>query len=137
MTAARAFIALGSNLGDRTGWLAMARRRLDALDGLRVLAATEPIETAPLGGLDQPGYLNAMLLATWDGEAEALLRACQQVEAEAGRRRATRWDSRELDLDLVRFGAMLCDRPGLTLPHPGLRDREFWARQVAELERHG
>lgn len=137
MTATRVFIALGSNLGDRAGWLAMARRRLASLQGLRILAATEPVETAPLGGLDQPCYLNAMVLAAWDGEAAALLAACQQIEADAGRRRATRWDSRELDLDLVRCGAMLCDRPDLTLPHPGLRDREFWAQQVAELERHG
>lgn len=137
MSGARVFIALGSNLGDRHLAIAGARERLTALDGFNALAATVPIETAPLGGLDQPAYLNAMLLGTWNGDAEALLEACQRIEASAGRRRDGHWASRTLDLDLVRFGTMLCDRPGLTLPHPGLRDRSFWAAQLAELERHG
>ena len=136
MTATRAFIALGSNLGDRARSFAMARERLEALDDATIVAATEPVETAPLGGLDQPAYLNAMLLLRWRADAEALLAACQHIESAAGRRRDVRWGSRELDLDLVRFGSMLCDRPGLVLPHPGLRDREFWARQLAELESH-
>lgn len=136
MSPTRAFIALGSNLGDRERWLATAVSRLATVPGLRVLAETAPMATPPLGGLAQPDYLNAMVLVTWSGDAESLLATCQQIEQETGRHRATRWASRELDLDLVRFGTMLCDRPALTLPHPGLRDRPFWMRQVAELEHH-
>lgn len=134
--APRAYIALGSNLGDRARTLATALERLGALQDGTLIAATAPLETAPLGGLDQPAYLNAMAAVAWRGEPDALLAACQRIEDAAGRQRRGHWASRELDLDLVRFGSTLCDRPGLVLPHPGLRDRTFWARQLAELESH-
>jgi 2-amino-4-hydroxy-6-hydroxymethyldihydropteridine diphosphokinase len=129
-----AFLALGSNLGDRHGHLARARHELAALPGSNITGETLPIETAPLGGADQPAYLNAMLRLTWRGTAPALLAACHDIEHRAGRERRTRWASRTLDIDLVRFGSMLCDRPDLTVPHPGLRDRTFWAEQLARLE---
>ncbi len=133
----RAFIALGSNLGDRAEWLAFALRELRSVDGLAVVATTPPEETPPLGGMAQPDYLNAMVCATWDGLPETLLDACHAIEATAGRDREHHWAPRTLDLDLVRVEGVLCDRPGLTLPHPGLRDRGFWARQIAQLEFHG
>lgn len=137
MSRATAYIAMGSNLGDRERALGEARDRLAALPALTLERVTASIETAPLGGLDQPAYLNAMARVSWDGPPAALLAACLDIEAAVGRRPRGRWASRELDLDLVRFGSMLCDHPGLTLPHPGLRDRAFWAAQLAELERHG
>jgi 2-amino-4-hydroxy-6-hydroxymethyldihydropteridine diphosphokinase len=137
VTPRTAFIALGSNLGDREAWLALARRELEAIEGLRVVAVTPVEETAPLGGLSQPAYLNAMVRATFTGATTALLEACHAIEAMAGRERHDHWGSRTLDLDLVVVENELCDRPDLTLPHPGLRDRGFWVRQLAELERHG
>lgn len=132
-----AFLALGSNLGDRAGWLRFATESLATLDGLTVEATTEPEETAPLGGLEQPAYLNAMLRGRWTGSADDLLAACHRIETASGRQRTGCWSSRELDIDIVRFGDLLCDGPAVTLPHPGLRDREFWVRQLAELESHG
>jgi 2-amino-4-hydroxy-6-hydroxymethyldihydropteridine diphosphokinase len=133
----RAFVALGSNLGDRAAYLAQGRAELGALPDTVVRAETVPEETAPLGGLDQPTYLNQMLLLeTALGPAE-LLRACHAIEARAGRERRDAWSSRTLDLDLVRHGDTLCDTPTLVLPHPGLRDRLFWARELATLEAHG
>ncbi len=137
MSRATAYIAMGSNLGDRERALGEARDRLAALPALTLERVTASIETAPLGGLDQPAYLNAMARVSWDGPPAAPRAACLDIEAAVGRRPRGRWASRELDLDLVRFGSMLCDHPGLTLPHPGLRDRAFWAAQLAELERHG
>lgn len=130
----RAWIALGSNLGDRSAQLAGAISQLGSLDGMAELIATEPVETAPLGGLDQPTYLNAMVRGEWSGTPEELLASCHRIESAAGRDREVHWGSRTLDLDLVRFDGALCDLPGLVLPHPGLRDREFWAEQLAELE---
>ena len=130
-----AFVALGSNLGDREAHLRGATEALAALGGLVLERVTAPVETLPLGGLAQPAYLNAMLRCRWSGTADELLDACHRIEAASGRRRAEAMASRELDLDLVRFGDVLCDRPTLTLPHPGLRDRPFWTDQLAELER--
>jgi 2-amino-4-hydroxy-6-hydroxymethyldihydropteridine diphosphokinase len=135
-TVVTALVALGSNLGDRTAHLAMAREALAALPATRIIAVSGVEETAPLGGRDQPAYLNQMVALATPESPGALLAACHQIERQAGRERGERWTSRTLDLDLVRYGGLLCDLPALTLPHPGLRDREFWAREIAELEAH-
>lgn len=134
--AVRAGIALGSNLGDRAAALTMARERLAATDGVRIAGASTIEETAPLGGLEQPPYLNQILLLDTDLSPEELLEVCHAIEAAAGRTRQTPWCSRTLDLDLVFYGDVTCDVPDLVLPHPGLRDRGFWARQIAEAENH-
>ena len=131
-----AWVAFGSNLGDRDQWLRQGMDALAALPGIRVRAVAGPLETSPLGGLDQPTYRNAMMRVEWPGSAADLLAACHGIEEDAGRDRSGHWGSRTLDLDLVRFDGELCDRPDLTLPHPGLRDRAFWAAQLAELEQH-
>ncbi len=130
---ARAWIAAGSNLGNREEHLASARAALDG-DDVELVAASAIEETPPLGGLDQPLYLNQMLLVDTCMSPSALLAKCHAIEQATGRTREARWCSRTLDLDLVRHGDILCDLPDLTLPHPGLRDRSFWARQIAALE---
>lgn len=132
----RAWVAFGSNLGDRDHWLRHGMDALAGLPGIRVTGTAGPIETAPLGGLEQPAFRNAMVRVEWPGTAADLLAACHGIEAAAGRTRVGHWESRTLDLDLVRFDGELCDRPDLSLPHPGLRDRAFWAVQLAELEYH-
>jgi len=134
MNRVRAFIALGSNLGDRDAHLAWARRRLAELPETTVLAVSRVEETAPLGGLDQPPYRNQMLALETALTPDALLAACQEIERERGRVRRERWASRVLDLDLVRFGDRVERRAGLILPHPGIADRGFWQRELAELE---
>jgi len=133
----RACIALGSNLGDRAGALSLARQRLAELPGTVVVRASLVEETVPLGGLLQPPYLNQVLLVATCASAVQLLEACHAIEREAGRTRDTPWCSRTLDLDLVSYGDVMCDLPDLVLPHPGLRDRTFWARQIAAVEAHG
>lgn len=131
----RAYVALGSNLGDRDAHLAYARERLDGLPGTRLLAASRVEETAPLGPVAQPSYLNQMvLLATSLGPAE-LLAQCRIIETERGRVRRERWGPRTLDLDIVRYGDQTVREPGLVIPHPELPNREFWQREIAELER--
>ena len=134
---ASAFVAIGSNLGDRAAYLAAARAGLARIDGVQVVRVTDVEETAPLGGLDQPAYLNQMVRLETSLEARVLLSACHALEREAGRARHVHWGSRTLDVDLVRYGTMLCDRPDLRLPHPGLRDRPFWQRELAALESDG
>jgi 2-amino-4-hydroxy-6-hydroxymethyldihydropteridine diphosphokinase len=132
-----AWIAAGSNLGDRAAFLAMARRSLGNSPGVLAVAASAVDETAPLGGLDQPMYLNQMLMVDTVIAPQILLHRCHEIEHAAGRQRPSKWSSRTLDLDLVRYGDLLCDLPELSLPHAGLRDRAFWSRQIAALEAHG
>ena len=133
----RVYVALGSNLGDRHAHLALARDRLARLPGTVLLGASPIDETAPLGGLDQPPYLNQMVVLRTTLTPRALLDACHAIEAEAGRQRRRRWESRTLDLDLVRYGTLALAEPGLTLPHPALPEREFWQRELAELAGKG
>ena len=133
---ARASIALGSNLGDRHEHLRAARAALAALPDTRLVAATRVEETPPLGGLDQPAYLNQMVLLATALDPRALLAALQAIEAANGRERAGHWGSRTLDLDIVRYDDVTLAMPDLTLPHPGVASRDFWQRELAELAPH-
>ena len=131
-----AYLALGSNLGDRAAFLDEARAAIAALPSTRILAESTIEETAPLGGLDQPPYLNQMVLVETGLEPHALLAACQEMERRAGRVRTGRWGARTLDVDIVRYGQRSIAEPDLVIPHPGLADRDFWQRELAELESH-
>ena len=135
-TPERAYVALGSNLGNREEHLAAARAALGALPRTRLVAASAIEETAPLGAMDQPPYLNQMVLLETALEPRALLAACQAIERSRGRVRTERWGARTLDLDIVRFGHRRIDDPDLIIPHPGLSQRDFWTRELAELEAH-
>jgi 2-amino-4-hydroxy-6-hydroxymethyldihydropteridine diphosphokinase len=130
------YVALGSNLGDRAAHLAAARAALDALPGTRMVAASAVEETAPLGGKAQPAYLNQMVLLETRLEPRALLEACQAIERAEGRVRTERWGSRTLDVDIVRFGERRVAEPDLIIPHPELANRDFWQRELAELQSH-
>lgn len=128
-----AYIALGSNLGDRHGHLERARAEIDAIPGCHVIAASSIEETEPLGGLAQPPYLNQMVAVETTLEPPTLLAWLQRIEAAAGRSRTTRWASRTLDLDIVLFDDRVVNSGDLVIPHPGLPQRAFWQREVAEL----
>jgi 2-amino-4-hydroxy-6-hydroxymethyldihydropteridine diphosphokinase len=121
----RAVLALGANLGDRAATLRAAVADLAALAGVRVRAASPVVETAPVGGPEQPDYLNAVLLVDTTLSAAALLAGCQQVEAAHGRRREVRWGPRTLDVDIVDYGGVVMSSAALTLPHPRAGERAF------------
>ena len=130
----RAWIALGSNLGEREEHLAWARGRLDALPGTRLLGASSIEETKPLGTIPQPDYLNQMVLVETALPPRVLLEACLEIERETGRVRGPdKWGPRTLDLDIVRYDDLSLREPGLTLPHPALGEREWWQREMKEL----
>jgi 2-amino-4-hydroxy-6-hydroxymethyldihydropteridine diphosphokinase len=131
-----AFVALGSNLGDRSAHLAAARAALRALPETDLVAESTVEETAPLGRVPQPRYLNQMVLLRTGLDARRLLEACLTIERAAGRVRRERWGPRTLDLDLVRFGDHRHDAPDLRIPHPELPRRDFWQRELAELIPH-
>jgi len=124
-------LALGANLGDRAQTLRAAVRELDATPGVRVLTVSAPVETDPVGGPDQPDYLNAVVIAGTTLAPGELLAACHRVEAEHGRERVVRWGARTLDVDVVAYGEpgsageVRSDAPELTLPHPRAHERAF------------
>jgi 2-amino-4-hydroxy-6-hydroxymethyldihydropteridine diphosphokinase len=126
-------MALGSNLGDRAAHLQAGREALGALPGTRLVAASTIEETAPLGGMDQPPYLNQMVLLETELEPRALLQAAQVIERGEGRQRTEHWGARTLDLDIVRFGNRQVKERDLIIPHPELPNRDFWRRELAEL----
>jgi 2-amino-4-hydroxy-6-hydroxymethyldihydropteridine diphosphokinase len=135
-TAARArrtFVSLGSNLGDRPGFLAAARAGLAALPGTTVVAASRVYETAPQNVTDQPPFLNQVLCLETGLDPKALLRACRQLEQRAGRVRSRRFGPRTLDVDILLFQDVETDDPELTLPHPRMTRRAFVLVPLAEI----
>ncbi|MFI5227907.1 MAG: 2-amino-4-hydroxy-6-hydroxymethyldihydropteridine diphosphokinase [Gemmatimonadales bacterium] len=130
-----AYIALGSNLGDRAGYLARARAAIASLPGTTLVAASSIEETAPIGPVAQPPYFNQMVAAETTLAPELLLDELRRIESREGRVRGQHWGPRTLDLDIVRFDAQIVNTPHLTVPHPELPNREFWRRELAELEK--
>lgn len=132
----RAYVALGSNLGDRATHLRRAREALASLPETELLRESAIEETAPLGGMQQPPYLNQMVLLETGLDPRALLRACQAIEQQEGRERTELWGPRTLDVDIVQFGSRRVTESDLIIPHPELSNRDFWQRELAELSSH-
>ena len=129
-----AFVSLGSNLGDRASHLRRALAALAATPGLTVVAISSCYETDPVGPPPQGPYLNAAVRLRTTRSARELLERLLAIETEAGRvRGAQRNTARTLDLDLLLYGALCCDEPGLTLPHPRLHERPFVLEPLAEI----
>ena len=137
-------IALGANLGAVQATLEAAVRQLADVDGLRITAVSDLFETDPVGGPEQPPYLNAVVLARTRLAAFALLTELHRIEADHGRVRETRWGARSLDLDLIQYGDpgsdsdMVSKDPELMLPHPRAQERAFvlapWSAVDAQAE---
>jgi 2-amino-4-hydroxy-6-hydroxymethyldihydropteridine diphosphokinase len=128
-----AYIALGSNLGQREVFLAKARVAIAALPGTRVLGQTVVEETAPIGPVAQGPFLNQMIAIETELSPAELLKELHRIEAEAGRARRLRWGPRTLDLDIVLFEHQSVQDEGLTVPHPELSKRDFWLTELAAL----
>lgn len=126
MQPVRAYISVGSNLGDPPSQMRRAFQALAALPASRCATRSPLYRTTPVGGpSDQPDYLNAVVALDTTLEPDALLTALQEIENAQGRMRTARWGPRTLDLDLLLYGALIRDDPWLTLPHPRLHERAF------------
>ncbi len=120
------YIAVGSNLGEPLLQVKQAIAALDAIPSSHVAATSSLYRTKPLGPQDQPDYLNLAVLLETELEPEVLLDYTQKIELELGRvRKAERWGPRTLDLDIMLFGNRTIQTPRLTVPHYGLKEREF------------
>ena len=129
-----AYIALGSNLGDRRGTLSTAVRRLRAEPGLRVTASSQFYETAPVGCPPGSGeFLNSVVAVETDRSPEDLLHLLLRIERQFGRTRSEPNSPRTLDLDLILYGDVILNTPDLTLPHPRMHERAFVLAPLAEV----
>jgi 2-amino-4-hydroxy-6-hydroxymethyldihydropteridine diphosphokinase len=118
-------LALGSNLGDRLANLQRGVDLLSAGPGLEDVAVSPVYETAPVGGPDQPDYLNAVLVAVTSLTARAVLYRAQAAEQALQRVRGARWGPRTLDVDVIVYDDVVSADPELTLPHPRAYQRAF------------
>lgn len=101
--------------------------------GVRILRQSSVNETEPFGVRDQPAFFNQVLEVEWSGTPRQLLETAKAVEAALGRTPSYRWGPREIDLDILLFGDLTVSEEGLTIPHPGLAEREFMRAPLAEL----
>ena len=125
----RAYVGVGANLGDRE---ATIRAALAALPD--VVAVSELRETAPVGVVDQPPFLNGAAALETELSPRELLDALLEVERGLGRERRERWGPRTIDLDLLLHGDDVVDEPGLTVPHPLLHERRFALEPLLDLD---
>jgi 2-amino-4-hydroxy-6-hydroxymethyldihydropteridine diphosphokinase len=142
-----AFVALGSNLGDRERNIREALRKLGETPGVKVVKVATILETEPVGPPDEPAvqgskgkvqgrFFNTVCRIETSVSPRALLDICHAIEAALGRdrsRQASRWSPRTIDLDLLLFGNLVLDEPGLRLPHPELHLRFFVLDPLCEI----
>jgi 2-amino-4-hydroxy-6-hydroxymethyldihydropteridine diphosphokinase len=126
------YLATGSNLGDREAHLAAARAGLPRL-GFELLRASAVYETDPVGGPEQGPYLNQVLAVSTALSPREALAGCLALEHARGRERRERWGPRTLDVDMLLWGTLVLDEPGLHLPHPRLHERRFVLVPLAEI----
>ena len=132
----KAYIGIGSNLGDREAVIAAAVEHLRATDGLEVLLISTLRETDPVGYLDQPRFLNGAIAVETSLLARELLGLLLETERHLGRVRGEgpRFGPRTIDLDLLLYGDETIVEPGLQVPHPRLAERRFALEPLAELD---
>lgn len=128
MGGVRAFLSLGSNLGDRRALLR------DAVDSLPDVVAVSPVyETDPVGGPAQDSFLNLVAELRTELSPQALLGVCHRIESSAERVRDVRWGPRTLDIDIIWIDGVTLDGPRLTVPHPRWKERRFVLAPLRDL----
>ena len=128
----KAYVALGSNLGDREENLRKALKHLQE-NGVEVVKTSTFIETEPYGVTDQPGFVNAVCQVETELAPLELLRLLLSIEQEMGRVRLRRWGERNIDLDLLLYEDAVLESEELILPHPDMQNRDFVLIPLAEI----
>ena len=128
-----AALSLGGNLGDVRAAFRYALERLAMAEGVAVVATSSIYRTAPWGKLDQPDFLNMAALLRVTMSPRALLDLCLAIEREQGRARLEHWGPRTLDIDVLTYGDLVVEEPGLAIPHPRLHERAFVLTPLAEI----
>jgi 2-amino-4-hydroxy-6-hydroxymethyldihydropteridine diphosphokinase len=128
-----AYVGLGANIGPREVTLQRAVGLLAEADEVEVLAVSQLRDTAPVGVVDQPAFLNGAVEIETSLSPRGLLDLLLAIERALGRVREQRWGPRTVDLDLLVYGSETVDEPGLRVPHPRLHERRFALEPLAEL----
>jgi 2-amino-4-hydroxy-6-hydroxymethyldihydropteridine diphosphokinase len=128
----KAVIALGANIGDPKEQMDLAIALLR--EAIEVKAVSSYYRTAPVGGPEQPDYLNAVCIAECELPAAELLALLHGIEKALGRERLVHWGPRTIDLDLIQYGGILSYADELQLPHPRAHERRFVLEPWAEIE---
>lgn len=130
-----AYIGIGSNVGDRAGFVRAAISQLGATPGIEVVATSSLYETSPVGGPPQRSFVNAVAKVETSLDARGLLGACRAIEQRLGREpSAVRWGPRVIDLDILLFGDEKIGEPDLEVPHPRMHERRFVLVPLLEVE---
>jgi 2-amino-4-hydroxy-6-hydroxymethyldihydropteridine diphosphokinase len=132
----RAYLALGSNLGDRLAYLQLAVDELARVPGVLVVALSRVYETAPVGGPPQDPYLNAVVAIETDLDPHELLHRGQRIEQLAARERVERWGPRTLDVDVLLMDGTRLETDDLTIPHPRMWERGFVLAPLRDVAPH-
>ena len=130
----KAYLGLGSNLGDRLANLQIAVELLAAQPGVTIVRSSRVYETDPVGGPPQPDFLNAVVEVETSLSPRELLAACRSAEGSLARVRDDRWGPRTIDVDILTFGDDVVDGSDLTVPHPRMHERGFVLAPLLELD---
>ncbi len=128
-----AYLGLGSNLGDRMANMQDALNHLGKSNGLRITGVSPVYETAPVGGPEQPDYLNAVAEIETSLDVHGLLNICLTVEAKMGRKRNEHRGARNIDIDILLFGEEQIETDRLSVPHPRMHERAFVLMPLADV----
>jgi 2-amino-4-hydroxy-6-hydroxymethyldihydropteridine diphosphokinase/dihydroneopterin aldolase/2-amino-4-hydroxy-6-hydroxymethyldihydropteridine diphosphokinase len=128
-----AYLALGSNMGDREDHLNKALELLGKAEGVEVLKVSAFLNTEPVGYTDQPDFLNAVVEVETTLDPYALLFLCNEIEQALKRKRIIHWGPRTIDVDILLFGDLVLEDEKLTIPHPRMLERDFVMRPLHEI----
>lgn len=129
----KAYIAMGSNLGDGEANIREALRLLESTGEIKVIKLSALIKTKPYGVLDQPDFVNGACEVETELEPLELLYKMLQIELDMGRIRKRHWGERNIDLDLILYEDQVLDLSDLKLPHPDMKNRSFVLEPLAEI----
>jgi len=129
----RAYLGLGSNLGDRVGYLRAALRALADMTGVELVRWSRVVESEPWGITDQPRFLNMAAEIATEIEPHDLAGHLRELETCVGRRRRQKWGPREIDIDILIYDDLCIETDALTIPHPRMMERAFVLVPLAEI----
>jgi 2-amino-4-hydroxy-6-hydroxymethyldihydropteridine diphosphokinase len=128
-----AYIGIGSNMGDRKRLIESAVDMLRGSEGIRVYKVSPLYETEPVGGPPQGRFLNGAIKIGTDLPARGLLQRLQEIENNLGRERKAKDGPRTIDLDILTYGDRHIEEPGLVIPHPRMKERDFVMRPLNDI----